>query len=140
MHLIEKTMDNKHKRWEKSETADGITKRVCVEQVENGFVITMEKYGSGSDEKYTSECKKYISKKNPLEGENPKTEEESASESRISLALSYNTKKEVWINAAQKGGEGTFSDKEISEIMASSEKKFKEFYKEIMDKIEKIKK
>jgi hypothetical protein len=47
MHLIEKTMDNKHKRWEKSETADGITKRVCVEQVENGFVITMEKYGSG---------------------------------------------------------------------------------------------
>lgn len=77
MHLIEKTMDSKHKRWEKSETADGITKRVCVEQVENGFIITMEKYGSGSDEKYTSECKKYISKKNPLEGQNPKTEEES---------------------------------------------------------------
>jgi hypothetical protein len=78
MHLIEKIMDKKHNRWEKSETANGITKRVCVEQVENGFVITMEKYGSsGEDEKYTSECKKYISKKNPLEGENPKTEEES---------------------------------------------------------------
>ena len=78
MHSIQKTMDNKHKRWEKSETADGITKRVCVEQVENGFVITMEKYGSsGEDEKYTSECKKYISKKNPLEGQNPKTEDES---------------------------------------------------------------
>jgi hypothetical protein len=78
MHLIQKTMDKKHNRWEKSETSDGITKRVCVEQVENGFVITMEKYGSSSiDEKYTSECKKYISKKNPLEGQNPKTEEES---------------------------------------------------------------
>jgi len=78
MHLIEKTMDSKHKRWEKSETTDGITKRVCVEQVENGFVITMEKYGSsGEDEKYTNECKKYISKKNPLEGQNPKTEDES---------------------------------------------------------------
>ena len=74
---INKTMENKHKRWEKSETTDGITKRVCVEQVENGFVITMEKYGSGLDEKYTSECKKYISKKNPLEGTSPKTEEES---------------------------------------------------------------
>jgi hypothetical protein len=38
----------------------------------------MEKYGSsGEDEKYTSECKKYISKKNPLEGMSPKTEEES---------------------------------------------------------------
>jgi hypothetical protein len=77
MHSIQKTMDNKHKRWEKSETTDGITKRVCVEQVENGFVITMEKYGSSSDEKYTSECKKYISKKNPLEGTSPKTEEDS---------------------------------------------------------------
>jgi len=71
-------MDKKYKRWEKSESIDGMTKRVCVEQVENGFIITMEKYGSsGEDEKYTSECKKYISKKNPLEGMSPKTEEES---------------------------------------------------------------
>jgi len=71
-------MDNKCKRWEKSQTADGVTKRVCVEQVENGFIITMEKYGTALDsEKYTNECKKYISKKNPLEGMSPKTEEES---------------------------------------------------------------
>ena len=71
-------MDKKYKRWEKSESTDGMTKRVCVEQVENGFIITMEKYGSsGEDEKYTNECKKYISKKNPLEGMSPKTEEES---------------------------------------------------------------
>ena len=71
-------MDKKYKRWEKSESTDGMTKRVCVEQVENGFIIIMEKYGSsGEDEKYTSECKKYISKKNPLEGMSPKTEEES---------------------------------------------------------------
>lgn len=74
---ITNTMDKKYKRWEKSESTDGMTKRVCVEQVENGFIITMEKYGSGEDEKYTSECKKYISKKNPLEGMSPKTEEES---------------------------------------------------------------
>ena len=75
---ITNTMDKKYKRWEKSESTDGMTKRVCVEQVENGFIIIMEKYGSsGEDEKYTSECKKYISKKNPLEGMSPKTEEES---------------------------------------------------------------
>jgi hypothetical protein len=73
--------DNK-KRWEKSETSDGITKRVSVEQVENGYIVTMEKYGKPSmddeDSKYTNECKKYISKKNPLEGMTPKTEKESA--------------------------------------------------------------
>jgi hypothetical protein len=72
--------DNK-KRWEKSETADGITKRVSVEQVENGYIVTMEKYGKPSmdedDSKYTNDCKKYISKKNPLEGMAPKTEKES---------------------------------------------------------------
>jgi hypothetical protein len=72
--------DNK-KRWEKSESADGITKRVSVEQVENGYIVTMEKYGKASndedDSKYTNDCKKYISKKNPLEGMAPKTEKES---------------------------------------------------------------
>ena len=69
MLQIIKTMENKNKRWEKSETANGMTKRVCVEQVENGYVITMEKYGQlGDDEKYTNECKKYISKKNPQIG------------------------------------------------------------------------
>lgn len=71
----------KYKRWEKSETADGMTKRVSVEEVENGFVITMEKYGqSGEDEKYTNECKKYISKTNPLKAEDEKTEEKSDEE------------------------------------------------------------
>ena len=74
-------MADDKKRWEKSETADGITKRVSVEQVENGYIVTMEKYGKLSvdedDSKYTNDCKKYISKKNPLEGMAPKTEKES---------------------------------------------------------------
>jgi hypothetical protein len=74
-------MADDKKRWEKSETADGITKRVIVEQVENGYIVTMEKYGRSSqdsdDSKYTNDCKKYISKKNPLEGMAPKTEKES---------------------------------------------------------------
>jgi hypothetical protein len=82
--MIIKINDMSHdkKRWEKSETADGITKRVSVEQVENGYIVTMEKYGKPSmdddGDKYTNECKKYISKKNPLEGMKPKTEQESA--------------------------------------------------------------
>ena len=74
-------MADDKKRWEKSETADGITKRVTVEQVENGYIVTMEKYGRSSqdldDSEYTNDCKKYISKKNPLEGMAPKTEKES---------------------------------------------------------------
>jgi hypothetical protein len=78
-------MSHDKKMWEKSETSDGITKRVCVEQVENGYIVTMEKYGRPSmsdgdkddDSKYTNDCKKYISKKNPLEGMAPKTEKES---------------------------------------------------------------
>ena len=74
-------MTHDKKRWEKSETADGVTKRVSVEQVENGYIVTMEKYGKLSvdedDSKYTNDCKKYISKKNPLEGMAPKTEKES---------------------------------------------------------------
>lgn len=74
-------MTHDKKRWEKSETADGVTKRVSVEQVENGYIVTMEKYGKALDEdddsKYTNDCKKYISKKNPLEGMAPKTEKES---------------------------------------------------------------
>jgi hypothetical protein len=79
--MLIKTMEHNKKRWEKSQTADGITKRICVEQVENGYVISVEKYGqSGESEKYTNECKKYISKKNPLEGSEPKTEEESHEE------------------------------------------------------------
>jgi hypothetical protein len=75
------TMSDNKKRWEKSETSDGITKRVSVEQVENGYIVTMEKYGKLSvdedDSKYTNDCKKYISKKNPLEGMAPKTQKES---------------------------------------------------------------
>ena len=74
-------MADDKKRWEKSETSDGITKRVLVEQVENGYIVTMEKYGKAlgdeNDSKYTNDCKKYISKKNPLEGMAPKTEKES---------------------------------------------------------------
>jgi hypothetical protein len=69
-----KVMSNSKQYWEKSQTINGITKRVCVEQAENGFIVTMSKYGSTGEEgsKYIDENKKYISKKNPLEGTEPK--------------------------------------------------------------------
>lgn len=60
-------MENKVKI-EQTLRTNGISKSVEVEEVENGFVITIRKWGreEGSDE-YCDECKKYISKTNPLE-------------------------------------------------------------------------
>jgi hypothetical protein len=67
------TMENESKKWEISETKDGITKRMCVEKVENGFIISKSKYGNINDN-YVDETKKYISTKNPLEKEEEKEE------------------------------------------------------------------
>jgi len=73
-------MENESKKWEISESKNGITKRMCVEKVENGFIITKSKYGEINGE-YIDEDKKYISTKNPLEEEkeevkSPMTREE----------------------------------------------------------------
>jgi hypothetical protein len=59
-----------YKRWSKEvvSTPDGITKRVSVEEIENGFLICISKYGSIGD-KYVDENKKYYSETNPLEPE-----------------------------------------------------------------------
>jgi len=67
----------------------------------------------------------------------PGLDEEGASEGRVSLALSSNSKKEVIVNAAQKGNEEVFDEKELFEIIDLAEKKYKEIEKEIMGKIEK---
>lgn len=60
-------------RYENTEK-DGSRKTVSVEQVENGYVITIDTYtpSSNSGEKYIDskyECKKYISKTNPFKKE-----------------------------------------------------------------------
>jgi len=54
------------KRTEISTTKDGITKRVEVEEVENGFVVCVSKYGDVNG-KYVDGCKKWISSTNPLD-------------------------------------------------------------------------
>jgi len=63
---------NENKTWSITEEKNGITKRLSVEKVENGFVITKAKHGYEEGEekegKYLDITKKYISTKNPLEG------------------------------------------------------------------------
>ncbi len=66
----------------------------------------------------------------------PSKEEEESSEARLSIALSSN-KKEVVINAMQKGNEEVFSEAEILKIIELAEKKYKEVKEEIINKIEK---
>lgn len=60
----------KFKRWSKEETANGITKSIRVEEVTNGYIITICKYGkdeSNPDSKYIDEEVKKISTTNPFE-------------------------------------------------------------------------
>jgi hypothetical protein len=57
------TMAKEYKRWVKEEPLDeGGTKRIEVEEVENGFIKTVS---ISNEEKY--ECKRYISEENPME-------------------------------------------------------------------------
>jgi hypothetical protein len=48
---------------------DNIDKEVRVEQVENGYIITIEKSWKDKKEGYQCETKKYISKDNPFDNE-----------------------------------------------------------------------
>lgn len=79
MEIISKEQPKKRLSWEKSQGLNGVTKRVRVEQAENGFIVTIETYGrdeTKEDSKYMDECKKYISASNPLEELEPKEEEQ----------------------------------------------------------------
>jgi hypothetical protein len=67
-----------------SETVDGITKSVDVEEIENGFIVTINKYGikpskegcSECDGEYINETKRFYSKENPLNKEEEKEDKE----------------------------------------------------------------
>jgi exosome complex component RRP42 len=61
----------------------------------------------------------------------PISEEEKASEARLSIALSED--KEVLINAVQKGEAGVFSEEEAGKIIDLAAEKFKE-YKKLVEK------
>ena len=74
MKLTENYSDNEYKSWRKSIEKDGMTKEVSVKECENGYYICISKHGD-ADGKYVSEEKRYISTKNPLEGEKEYNEE-----------------------------------------------------------------
>lgn len=76
-----------YKSWRKSIEKDGITKSVSVEECENGFIICISEYGEGKKGWY-SEDKKFISTKNPLEGEKELKEEDNMMES-IEAVLNF---------------------------------------------------
>jgi protein involved in sex pheromone biosynthesis len=46
---------------------DNVNKSVNVEEVENGFIITVEKNWHDAKDNYKYETKKYISKENPFD-------------------------------------------------------------------------
>lgn len=66
----------KYKRWSKEVRSDDVTKRIEVEEVTNGYIITVSKYGTGEDGKYMDECTKKISSTNPFEKEEEKKEDD----------------------------------------------------------------
>jgi len=83
MSYLEKSSDNpskkRYKRWSKELSANGITERVEVEEVSNGFIISIVKYGKEENsEKYIDICTKKISTTNPFEN---KPKEDSDNES-----------------------------------------------------------
>jgi len=59
----------------------------------------------------------------------PVSEEEDASEARLSMAITRGKKKDLVINALQKGGEKPFTEQEIFKIIDLSIEKFKELEK-----------
>ena len=54
-----------YKTWSKSSRSDGYSKELRVEEIENGFLVLLDEYGEKNG-KYTSNCRKYYSKENPL--------------------------------------------------------------------------
>jgi len=68
----------------------------------------------------------------------PCSEEEEASDARLTLALSPSDK-EIFINAVQKGGEEALEQEKIFELIDTAIKKWSELYPEVLDKIKKAK-
>lgn len=59
--------EEKPKKWRKSISIGDYSKEVCVEEIENGFIVTLRESNYTSKLGYTEKIKKYFSTKNPLE-------------------------------------------------------------------------
>ena len=71
--MIGMERSNKKDIWEKSITKDNITKRMKVEEIENGFLICISKNGEQKDQQgnitYIDKIVRYYAKTNPLDTE-----------------------------------------------------------------------
>lgn len=75
----------------KSVKKNGITKRIEVDEVENGFIICISKHGKSPDSKeYIDEYKKYISETNPLAKEVKEENKEKDSSNLIDVINNLN--------------------------------------------------
>lgn len=86
--LISKESSNEKKEvttWEKTVRVGDFTKCLRVEKIENGFLVSINKYGTGEDGKYKDESKKYFSKSNPFEDNDPDKEAKENVESMKSI-------------------------------------------------------
>lgn len=68
MKEINSVTKKQYKRWSKSIRKDDYTKEISVEEIENGFIISMSEYGTKNG-KYSDDTKKFYSKTNPLSDE-----------------------------------------------------------------------
>ena len=66
--------DGKYRAWSKSSRNDDWTKEIRVDEIENGFLVSLEEYGQkGGD--YKHKCRKYFTKENPLSEDDLKMDE-----------------------------------------------------------------
>ncbi len=69
------TSVKKKKRWSKSvSTPDGLHKQLEVEEIDNGYLITISKHGNVGD-KWIDDSKKVFSETNPFEADEKSLEE-----------------------------------------------------------------
>jgi hypothetical protein len=83
----EKSAMNETKTWSKRIQVGNMTKEVAVEQIENGFVVSLITEGEEKDGGWKYECKKYISTKNPFEGLKKEEEPDMSFIEKIDLSL-----------------------------------------------------
>lgn len=67
-----KSKGKKYLQWSNTVEEDGFTKKVTVEEIENGYIVCLKEYGFKGEE-YIDTYKKQYSEKNPLEGLKPDT-------------------------------------------------------------------
>lgn len=63
------TTKKKYASWSKSSEADGVTKRINVEEIENGYIVRLSEYGRVSSDNYLDNNRTFYSETNPLEGD-----------------------------------------------------------------------